>query len=99
MAQLEKENERLRTESEAAQQASVKLDETLRGVEQGLSTLPGIDADIRNLQKNIETGVSEKSDQRKATRMMERLQNMLQERRDLVLQARTRLVDANRQAA
>ena len=54
IAELEKEKERLRSEIEAAQQASVKLDETLRGVEQGLSTLPGIDADIRDVLTNLQ---------------------------------------------
>lgn len=99
LAQLEKENERLRAERQAAQQSSAVLDATLRSVEEELGALVGMDSKIRELQHGIEGGMSSNAQSTRTSvrRLIERLKTALRERQGAIRRARSGLDAAKKQ--
>ena len=97
LAELARENERLRAEREAAQRSTAELDSTLREVESELGALVGLDSDIRELQRDIESGVEVRSARKNVRNLIDRLKTALSQRKDLVAKAQTGLTKVKEQ--
>lgn len=91
VAELQKENERLRQELLSTQESSATLTGTLSSVEQDLAALAGTDTNIRNTQRSIETGINIKSSRAQVHDLIQRLKDLLNERRALLAKAQNDL--------
>jgi len=91
VAELLKENTRLRSELLATQESSATLTGTLSSVEQDLVALAGTDTNIRNTQRSIETRINIKSSRAQVHDLIQRLKELLNERRALLTKAQSDL--------